>query len=160
MVHHGAHELCNGWPFALWNLDARNVQVTLNLLAAAQRKYDLVRFAATLLTGTQKGLGHPFGVCGADKGHKRNQQPVMSFCLEGVVRHGIGLNDHVMLVEHQQRQGHAGEQRLKAFRSTFRYGLAVIQYFVLDFQLILVIAQLCNERCQRIIARQIIREIE
>ena len=104
-----------------------------------------MRFTAALEPRCFKGLGDAAYICRADIGHEGHQQPVMALGLEGIVCHGIGLDDHVMLIEHQQRQRYAGEQCFKTLRGTFCHGLAVVQHLVLDFQLVLVIAQLSNQ---------------
>ena len=160
LVHQGAHELRNRRAFALGNLDAGDVQVTLHLFAVAQAEDHFLHFAAPGLARQHKTLGHAVAVDGADERHEGDKQPVMAFGLEGVVSHGIRLDDHVMLIEHQQGQWHTGEQGLEAFRGTLGHGLAVIQHLVLDFQLVLVVAQLGDQGRQRVVAQRFLAHLQ
>ncbi len=50
--------------------------------------------------------------------------------LEGAMRHRVGLGHHVVLVNHHQRQGHAGEQGLERSRGALADGLAVAQIWL------------------------------
>ena len=136
------------------------MQVALHLAAVAQREDDFLRFAAAIAARRFKCQCDPFGVGGADVGHEGHQQPVMLHRLKGVMRHGIRLDDHVVLIQHQQRQGDAGKQRLKALGGAFGHGLAVVQYLVLDFQLVLVIAQFGNQCGQWVVVGGVIRQGE
>ena len=70
--------------------------------------------------------------------------------LERAVRHRVGLHHHVVLINHHQRQGHAGKQRLKALGGTFCRRLAKAQHLVLRLQLKLVVAQLVDQIGHRI----------
>ncbi|BBL24908.1 hypothetical protein CT3_23630 [Comamonas terrigena NBRC 13299] len=151
LVDHGAHELGRCRAGALGDFDAGDVQVALHGMALGHRELHFVHFAAALLAGFQEGLGHAVGVFGHHKGHEGGQQPVLAGRLEGAVRHGVGLDDDVVLVDHQQRQRHAGEQRLEAFGRAFCHRLAVVQHLVLDFQLGLVVAQLGDQCGQRVV---------
>ena len=160
LVNDGAHELCNRRAFTLGDLNAGDVQIGLNLLTAAQRKNDFVGLAVAGSARGFKCLSDTLCVCGADIRHKRHQQPVMPFRLERIVCHGIRLDDHVMLIQHQQRQWHAGEQCLKPLGCAFCHRLAVVQNFVLDLQFVLVVAQLGNQGRQGVIVRQILGKLE
>ena len=156
LVDDGAHELRRGGAVLPGHFNAGNVQVALHGAAVAQVEDHFVHFAFALAAGQGEGLLHPVAVGGADKRHERGQQPVTALGLKGIERHGVGLDHHVVrIVQHQQRQRHAGKQGFKPLRGAFCHRLAVIEHLVLHLQLGLVVAQLGNQNGQGVVLGQL-----
>jgi hypothetical protein len=135
----------------LWGLalvpqrDESNVQVARDAYLCALRKHYFGGQGLAMLARLGKGQAHALGVVVRNKGHQRGQRAIALRGLERAVRHGVGLHHHVVLVQHHQRQGHAGKQRLKALGGALCRGLAVLQDLVLCLQLHLVSAQFGNQ---------------
>ncbi len=151
LVHHGAEELpllrC---AIGLGGLDARDVQVARDArVPVADGEQHLAGLAVPMVPGLLERGAHAGGIRRADEGHERGQGAVGLGGLEPAVRHRIGLHHHVVLVQHHERQRHAGEQRLESFGCALRGGLAVAQHLVLHLQLGLVGAQFRDERGHR-----------
>jgi len=145
LVDHGAEILRERRVAVGVCFDMRDVQVAGDLPLLVDVKHHFGGFGPAVLPCRRKGGAHARCVLGPDEGHQRDQGPVILQGLERALRHGVGLHHHVVLVQHHERQGHVGKQRLEAFGGAFRRGLAVAQHLVLRLQLGLRGAQLGNE---------------
>ena len=128
-----------------------HMQVAAELLAVSDLKDDFMHLGPPTAAGQREGLSDTLGITRVDQRCEIDQQPVFLRRLKRTVGHGIGLNHQVVLINHQQRQRNAGKQGLKALGSTFGHGLTVVEYLVLQLQLMLVVTELGDQGVQRVV---------
>jgi len=151
LVDEGADEVRQ---LVLRIFDARDVQVAGQLAAVTDGEHHLGGLALAFALCLGQGLLHLADMGLAHKRHQRHQGAIGLGGLKAPVCHRIGLRHDVVLVDHHQRQGHAGEQGLETLRGALRVGLAVAQDLVLALQLGHEPAQhlgaVCRQRPSRI----------
>ena len=103
LIDNGTQILPGGWTVLLGHDHAGHMQVAAELEFFGDLEQNLVYLGASQRFGLLEGRGHALCVVDMHKGLEVDQQPVFFGGLKSAVSHGIGLDHHIVFINHQQR---------------------------------------------------------